>query len=87
VIVLMGGRTIRELLADLRWRWRSDEQDAEQRRRHEDDRHQLDLERGWRELERDFPTNGRIVRGLPAAPEPPELAPAKNEAVDQPTRD
>jgi hypothetical protein len=55
IIPLPGGKTLRELLTDRRWRWASDEKDADQRRRHDDDEHQLQMERGRLELARDFP--------------------------------
>lgn len=55
MILFLAGKTMREVLADVRWRWASDEQDAEQRRRHEEDRHRLDMERARLELAREFP--------------------------------
>ncbi len=64
IVFMFGGRTLRGLLADVRWGWNSDELDAAQRRRHEDADHQIELCRKVLELERDFPEGAARVREI-----------------------
>lgn len=82
IAFLFGAKTLRELLADFRWRWSSDERDAEQRRRHEDDVHQIEMRRKVLEIEREFGEGASPMRELEAGerlarPElpPPDPAP------------
>lgn len=75
-MLFLGGKTLRELLADLRWRWDSDEKDAEQRRRHEEDRHRLEVRRECLELDREFPRGDQSpVQEIGTGATPPALMP------------
>jgi hypothetical protein len=79
-MLLLGGKAIRELLADVRWRWSSDAKDAEQRRCHEEDRHRLEIERGWLELKREFPdSTSSAIREIGPGRTPRELMPPNFE--------
>ena len=64
IVFMFGGKTLRGLLADIRWGWNSDELDAGQRRRHEDEDHQIGLCRKMLELEREFPDGAARVREI-----------------------
>jgi hypothetical protein len=76
IVFLFGGKTLRGLLGDVRWRWSSDEQDAAQRRRHEDEDHQIEVRRKVLELDRDFPDATARLPELEADAAPrPELPP------------
>jgi hypothetical protein len=78
IVLLFGGKTFRGLLGDARWRWASDEQDAAQRRRHEDENHQIAVRRKVLELDREFPS---------ATARPPELEAGAAPRPDPPPSD
>jgi hypothetical protein len=81
IAFLFGGKTLRGLLADIRWRWSSDELDAEQRRRHEDDDHRIEMRRKMLELEREFSDDAAPPREMGAGDplEQPLLPPPDQE--------
>jgi hypothetical protein len=89
IAFLFGGKTLRGLLADIRWGWSSDELDAEQRRRHEDDDHQIEMRRKLLELEREFPDGVPRVREMQVAkphrelPSPPDLEGRTDDAQNE----
>jgi hypothetical protein len=76
MILFLGGKTIRGVLADVRWKWASDEKDAEQRRRHEEDRHNVQMERTRLELAREFPQSmASPIPGIGSVDAPRALMP------------
>lgn len=78
IALFFGGRNLRGLLADVAWGWKSDEADAEQRRRHQDEDHQIEVQRRLLELEREFPEVARLRELESGDPPPPELPPPED---------
>lgn len=69
-----GLSAVRKFGADVVWRWKSDALDADQRRRHSDDRHRLQMVRQQRELEQDLSTP-ETIDGSAITTEQPAIDP------------